>query len=76
MSSVTNDPEARPDPTIGANWDDGHVPAPAGHAPELGWFEYYLDDRVGQQSELRELDTGACLVVENTDALCDVVVWR
>ena len=74
--SVTNDPLARPDPTIGANWNDGHVPAPAGHAPRVEPYTYYLDDTVGYQFELREAHTGACIVVNNPDALLDVEAWR
>lgn len=73
---VTGDPLARPDPTEGANWTDGHVPAPAGHAPRLGAYHYYLDAEVGYQFELREEDSGACIVVNEPRALCDLEGWR
>lgn len=76
MSSLSRDPQARPDPTVGANWDDGHVPAPAGHAPRLGAYHYYLDDEVGYQFELREEGTEACIVVNEPRALPDLEVWR
>lgn len=74
--SVTNDPLARPDPLIGANWNDGHVPAPAGHAPRLEAYSYYLDADVGWQYELREAGTGACIVANEPRALLDVEEWR
>lgn len=76
MDGITNDPLARPDPLIGANWNDGHVPAPTEHTPEVEEFQYYLDDSTGYQVELREIDTGACIVANNPDALPDLEEWR
>ena len=74
--SISNDPLRRPDPFLGANWNDGHVPAPAEHIPTVEQFQYYLDDHVGFQVEFREIDSGACIVSNNPDALPDLEAWR
>lgn len=69
MSSLSRDPQSRPDPILGANWNDGHVPAPAGHAPRL---EIHTYPEYGIL-ELREPESGACITAEK---VIDAEAWR